>query len=170
MIIGALFQTSLFLAILLTTLTTGFILIFAIVVMPGIRKLANAEFLRAFQEIDSIVQNRQPIFGLVWAGSVLSLIIATVLGSTGFIDLAWSARALLIVATIIYLLGTQLTTVTVHLPLNNRIQSIDVASLQDAALQTERQNFESRWIRWNAIRTAFAALASTLLIVVMLLL
>jgi len=93
----------------------------------------------------------------------LSLILATVLG---FSQVEGMARALLILASLTYLLGTQLTTITVHLPLNNHVQTLDIATMDDATLQTERQNFEARWTRWNVVRTAFAALTSILLIVV----
>jgi hypothetical protein len=36
----------------------------AVVVMPGIRNLGNREFLRAFQEVDRIIQRGHPVFGL----------------------------------------------------------------------------------------------------------
>ena len=163
MFISILFQSSLLLATILTTLATGFILIFVIVIMPGIGSLDNAEFLRAFQGVDKIVQDGQVVFGLVWAGSVLSLITATVLG---FTQLEGWARALLILAAVIYLLGTQLTTITVHLPLNNHVKTLNIATLDDVTVQEERQNFEARWTRWNVIRTIFALLASILLMVV----
>ena len=40
---------ALILATFLCTLVAGFVLLFAIVVMPGITPLTNREFLRAFQ-------------------------------------------------------------------------------------------------------------------------
>ena len=54
------FELSLILSALLCSLVTGFILIFAIVVMPGISKFEDKEFLRAFQQIDGVIQNNQP--------------------------------------------------------------------------------------------------------------
>lgn len=164
MLTGTIFQVSLILSALFTSLATGFILIFAIVVMPGIGTLGNAEFLRAFQVIDKVVQDRQVVFSLVWAGSILSLIIATVLG---FTQLEGLARALLILAALTYIIGTQLTTITVHLPLNNHVKTLNIASLDDATVQEERQNFEARWTRWNVIRTIFALVTSILLIIVL---
>ena len=48
--------------------------------MPGISNLNDREFIRAFQVMDRVVQNNQPIFMLVWVGSVVALVTAAVLG------------------------------------------------------------------------------------------
>ena len=67
-------ELSLISSAFLCLLVSGFTLIFAIVVMPGISNFEDKEFLKAFQLIDGIIQNNQPIFLLIWLGSVLSLI------------------------------------------------------------------------------------------------
>ena len=56
---------SLFFSTLLCSLVTGFILTYAIVVMPGLSKLDDKEFIKAFQVTDGIIQNNQPIFILI---------------------------------------------------------------------------------------------------------
>ena len=56
-----LLELSLISSAFLCSLITGFILIFAIVVMPGISRFEDKEFLKAFQLIDGIIQNNQPI-------------------------------------------------------------------------------------------------------------
>ena len=48
---------SLFFSILLCALATGFILTYAIIVMPGLSKLDDKEFIKAFQVTDGIIQN-----------------------------------------------------------------------------------------------------------------
>lgn len=60
-----LLQIALTLATLLCSLVAGFVLAFAIVVMPGIRNLDDHDFLQAFKAIDRVIQNNQPIFSLV---------------------------------------------------------------------------------------------------------
>ena len=65
------FHVSLILATFLCSLVAGFLFAFAIVAMPGIRNLNDRDFIRAFQVMDRVIQNNQPIFMLVWAGSVL---------------------------------------------------------------------------------------------------
>ncbi len=74
------FQIALILATFLCSLVAGFLLAFALVVMPGINSLNDREFVRAFQVMDRVIQNHQPIFVLVWVGSVVALVSSAVLG------------------------------------------------------------------------------------------
>ena len=142
----------------------GFLFAFAVVAMPGIRSLGDREFIRAFQAMDRVIQNNQPVFMLVWVGSVLALVTSAVLG-IGQLDGA--GRLLVIVAAIAYLLGVQLPTFTVNIPLNNKLQNLDVDVMNDTAQKAARRDFEPRWNRWNSIRTAFASLASILLMILL---
>ena len=96
-----LLDISLFFSILFCALATGFILTYAIVIMPGLSKLDDKEFIQAFQVTDRIIQNNQPIFILIWVGSIISVlgtIIISIL-SLGILE-AW----LIIFASVIYLL------------------------------------------------------------------
>ncbi len=158
------FETVLILATLLCSLTAGFVLAFALVVMPGIRSLNDREFIRAFQVIDRVIQNNQPIFMLVWIGSVVALVTSTVLG-IGQLD--GTGRLLMIFAALVYLLGVQLPTFTINVPLNNKLQTLDVDAMNEATRKAARKDFEPRWNLWNAIRAAFASLASALLIILL---
>ena len=158
------FEIALILATLLCSLTAGFVLAFALVVMPGIRNLNDREFIRAFQAIDGVIQNGQPIFMLVWLGSVVALVTSIVLG-IGQLD--GTGRLLIIVAALIYLLGVQLPTFTINVPLNNKLQTLDVDAMDEATRKTAREDFEPRWILWNSIRTVLASLASALLIILL---
>ncbi|MCZ6859620.1 MAG: DUF1772 domain-containing protein [Alphaproteobacteria bacterium] len=159
------FQIALMLATLLCSLTAGFVLAFAVVVMPGIKSLNDREFIRTFQVIDRVIQSSQPIFMLVWIGSIVALVTSTVLG-IGQLD--GTERLLIIFAALIYLLGVQLPTFTINVPLNNKLQTLDVDAMNEATRRAARKDFEPRWILWNSIRTAFASLASALLIVLLL--
>mgnify|MGYP000408645177 CR=1 FL=1 len=44
------------------------VVVFAIVVMPGIATLDDLAFLRAFKAIDRVIQDNQPVFMIVWGG------------------------------------------------------------------------------------------------------
>ncbi len=158
------FQIALILATFLCSLVAGFLFAFALVVMPGIRSLNDREFIRAFQVMDRVIQNSQPIFMLVWVGSVVALVTSAVLG-IGRLDGA--GRLLIIFATLAYLLGVQLPTVTINIPLNNKLQSLDVDAMNEIRQKAARKDFEPRWNRWNSIRTAFASLVSVLLIILL---
>ena len=71
-------------------------------------------------------------------------------------------------ATLAYLLGVQLPTFTINVPLNNKLQTLEVDELDGAAEKAARKDFEPRWNLWNSIRTAFASVASALLIILLL--
>ena len=144
---------SLFFSILFCALATGFILTYAIVVMPGLSKLDDKEFIQAFQVTDRIIQNNQPIFIFIWVGSIISVlgtIIISIL-SLGIVE-AW----LIIFAGVIYLLGVQGITISIHLPLNKNIQKIDVNSNNSQTLREVRRNFETKWNYFNNVRTGIA--------------
>ena len=158
------FQIALILATFLCSLVAGFLFAFAIVTMPGIRSLNDREFIRAFQVMDRVIQNYQPIFMLVWVGSVVALVTSAVLG-IGQLDGA--GRLLIIFAALAYLLGVQLPTVTINIPLNNKLQTLDVDAMNETTQKAARKDFEPRWNLWNSIRTAFASLASALLIILL---
>ena len=158
------FQIILILATFLCSLVAGFLFAFAIVVMPGIRSLNDREFIRAFQVMDGVIQENQPIFILVWVGSVVALVASVVLG---FGQLDGVGLLLMIIAALAYLLGVQLPTFAINVPLNNQLQSLDVDTTNEAAQKEARNSFEPHWNRWNSIRTAIASLASVLLIVLL---
>ena len=155
-------QVTLVVAAFLCSLVAGFLFAFAVVVMPGIRKLGDREFLRAFQEMDGVIQRGHPLFGLVWLGSALAVIAALILGVT---QLAGEERIALAVAAGLYLFGVQLPTFVVNIPLNNELQALDVDGADEAVCSSARERFEPRWNRWNVIRTTLAALISAILVV-----
>ncbi len=158
------FQIALILATFLCSLVAGFLFAFAIVTMPGIRSLNDREFIRAFQVMDRVIQNNQPIFVLVWVGSVVALVTSAVLGIW---QLDGAGRLLIIFAALAYLLGVQLPTVTINIPLNNKLQTLDVDAINETTQKAARKDFEPRWNQWNSIRAAFASLASALLIILL---
>ena len=156
------FELSLMLSILLCSLVAGFLFAYAIVIMPGFKHLDDKQFIQSFQVTDRIIQNNHPVFLLVWIGSAVALIVCAIYGLS---ELQGINLYLLIIATLAYIIGVQALTITVHLPLNNRLQKLDVASMQEAELNSERIHFESRWNRANAIRTVIACLVTALLII-----
>jgi uncharacterized membrane protein len=156
------FYVCLLLATFLCSLVAGFLFAFAVVAMPGIKSLSDGAFIRAFQVMDRVIQNNQPLFMLVWAGSVIALIASLVVGIG---SLEGTERLLLIVAALLYLLGVQVPTVAINIPLNNQLQKLDAEAMDATTMAAARAAFEPRWNRWNAIRTTVACLASVLLIV-----
>jgi uncharacterized membrane protein len=159
------FPVVLVLATLLCALVAGFLFAFAVVIMPGLRRLDDRSFIRAFQVIDGVIQNSQPLFVIVWAGSVVAVIAAAGLGIW---TLSGTDRLLILSAAALYLLCVQLPTVAINVPLNNALQTIDPGSTPAPAWARAREAFEPRWNRWNAVRTVCASLASLVLMLILL--
>ena len=127
---------------MLCSLVAGLLFGFAIVVMPGIAKLTDKDYLLAFKHMDGIIQNNQPLFILVWAGSILSVIITL---NLGIMNLSGTQIYLLIFASILYLFGVQLPTFRFNIPLNNSIQHLDIESLEESEATSSRVDFEIPW-------------------------
>ena len=149
-------------AALLCSLVAGFLFAFAVVVMPGIGTLNDLEFLKAFKAIDGVIQKNQPVFIIVWVGSVLAAIGAGVLSVWQMDGLD---RVMVITAAAVYIMGVQVPTVVFNIPLNNRLQALDLDDMSEPELTEERRLFEIPWIRWNLIRTVVATFASAVFII-----
>ena len=130
----SLIEYALVAAALLCGLVAGLVFCFAVVVMPGIRTLDDREFLRSFKAMDRVIQDTSPLFVLVWLGSALVLLGTTVLA---FWHLEGCALLLVVVACAAYLGGVQFPTFTINIPLNNRVQSLDLDSLSEEELHQE---------------------------------
>ncbi|WP_373294715.1 anthrone oxygenase family protein [Halioglobus pacificus] len=74
---------------------------------------------------------------------------------------------LLAASCLVYLFGVQLPTFIINIPLNNHLQSCDLDAMSDAELMEMTAMFDSRWLKWNAIRTVLAALTTTLLLILL---
>ena len=161
-----LFYMTLMLSILLCALVAGLVFGFAVVVMPGIAKLSNREFLLAFKHMDGSIQNNQPAFMLVWVGSVFSIIAVLVLGT---LHLVGSQLYLLWLASALYLLTVQLPTVRFNIPLNNTLQALSTDALSESELGKARADFEGPWNFWNRFRTLNALVSVSALLLLLLL-
>ena len=146
-------HATLFLSIIFCSLVAGLLFAFAVVVMPGIGKLTDKEYLLAFKHMDGIIQNNQPLFLLVWVGSILSVIITLILG---IMNLNGGQLYLLTGGSILYLIGVQLPTFRFNIPLNNSLQNLDIEALEEPQATLSRSDFEIPWNRWNRIRTVNA--------------
>ena len=155
---------SLIFSILTCCLVNGFIFTYAVVVMPGLSKLNDKEFLRAFQVTDGIIQNNQPFFMLTWVGSIIA-ILSLILIAIVFIGI--SKTWLIVLVGVVYLLGVQGITISIHIPLNNHIQQLNIDELNEQKLSEERKKFEKKWNNFNIIRTLIAFSVSAILLLIL---
>ena len=154
----------LMLSIMFCSLVAGLLFGFAIIVMPGIAKLTDKEYLLAFKHMDGIIQHNQPLFILVWAGSILSVIATLIMG---IMNLSGTQVYVLVFASILYLFGVQLPTFRFNIPLNNSVQNLDIEALDESEAALFRTAFEIPWTRWNRIRTVNAILAVSMLLLLL---
>ena len=159
-----LLDISLIFSILSCSLLTGFIFTYAIVVMPGLSKLNDKDFIRAFQVTDAVIQNNQPLFILTWIGSIVSLLSAILIS---IVSVGLSEAWLIVLIGAVYLVGVQGTTISIHLPLNNHIQKLKIDELNEQTLSEERLKFETKWNYFNNIRTGIAFFVSVLLLILL---
>ena len=155
---------SLIFSILSCSLVTGFIFTYAIVVLPGFSKLDDKEYIRAFQVTDEVIQNNQPLFMLTWIGSIIS-VLGAILASILSPDLGETWFIVLI--GVVYLLGVQGVTITIHLPMNNHIKDLNLDELDNQTLSKERLKLETKWNYFNNIRTGVGFFVSLSLLLIL---
>ena len=158
------FTVVMLIATLLCALVAGFLLAFAIVVMPGIKTFSDYDFLKSFKVMDKVIQDNSPSFMIVWAGSVFTLLIAAVMA---FFQLDGINLILVVSAAVLYMFGVQLPTGVVNVPLNNALQKKDLDNESEKDLSQSRIDFEARWVKWNSVRTVVSILTALILIIVM---
>ena len=155
---------SLIFSILTCSLVTGFIFTYAVVVMPGLSTLNDKEFIRAFQVTDGIIQNNQPLFMLTWVGSIIA-ILSSIIIAIVFVGI--SETWLIVLVGVVYLLGVQGITISIHIPLNNHLQQVNIDELNSQKLSEERIKFENKWNKFNIIRTVIAFSVSVILLLIL---
>ena len=151
------------LSTLTCALVTGFILTFAIVVMPGLANLNDRDFITAFQVTDGVIQRGQPVFNLIWIGSIISIVCLMIAVTVGTDQ---SDGWLTALVGAMYLLGGQGVTIAIDLPLNRHIQKLHIADLDAQALREERVRFEEKWNAYNTLRTGFAVFVTVMLLTI----
>ena len=157
----ALFDIALATTTLLCALVAGLLFGFAVLVMPGLAKLPDRDFLQAFKLIDEEIQNGQPFFLFVWVGSVLSTLLLLVLGT---IQISGFEKYLMWFGCGLYLVAVQGPTIRINIPLNNAVQALKISSLSDSDLAEARAQFEIPWNRSNRFRTSVAIVSVLILL------
>lgn len=155
-------QIALAVSILLCALVAGLVFAFAVIIMPGIKSLEDRDFLRAFVVMDRVIQNNHPVFLVVWIGSALATM---TLAAMSIWQLDGIHRLIAILFSATYVVGVQLPTIVINIPLNNRLQQLDLDAMNETELAIARNEFESRWNMWNTIRTFVATVVTAGLIV-----
>ena len=146
-------------SIILTGLSAGFFVAWSVSVIPGTLKVADIVYLETMQSINRAILN--PVFFLVFFGSVILLFISTVLE----FNTNKPAFYLMLAATLVYLFGTIGVTGMGNVPLNNQLDVMNLKTLGSAELSEFRQMYETDWNRLHTYKTVFAVIAFILAII-----
>lgn len=146
-----------FITILLNALSTGFFFAWSVSVILGTKKVVDLTYLETMQSINKEILN--PAFFIVFFGSLVALILTTYLQFNNK-----AVFGLVLVATIIYLIGTFGVTAFGNVPLNNELEALTLTNLNVQELKEFRHYYESAWNHYHGIRTASSVVSFILLL------
>ncbi len=152
---------TLYTAVLLTGLSAGFFYTWQVSVIQGTKLITDKSYLETMQSINRAILN--PWFFIIFMGSLLVLLSASYMQyrSGNAISLA-----LIIIATLTYLIGTIGVTALGNVPMNDALDKVNLANLDSYAMQKVRQGYELRWNQLHTIRTIFSVVAFALSLLV----
>ena len=130
-------------ATVVTGLMAGVYFIYAIAIMPGLRRLDDSGFVAAFQATDRAIIN--PVFLLAFFAPTALCGIAA-FTERGAPVYSWIAAALVLNAAIVVI------TMAINVPLNDALKARGDVSGADATAAREAFS-EGRWVAWNWFRT-----------------
>lgn len=149
--------TALIAATITMGIAAGVYALYVFAIMPGLARTDDRTFVGAFQQIDTAIVGPfllvffiGPLGLAVWAAALQ----AGDAGSTGFALIAAAVGLQVVMALI---------TLSINVPLNNRIKAAgDPSRISDLAAVRRKFN-EARWVRWNKVRALVATAAFGLL-------
>lgn len=126
-------------------LNLGVLLLYAHTIMPGLKKVDDATFVRSFQAIDRAIIN--PFFMLQFFVPLLLFgVLCFVANSNGYNETVY-----LLSGGAAYFVAVALT-MAINVPLNDGIKSVN-SNANDDVMSRARQAFnENRWAFANALR------------------
>ena len=147
-------------AILSTGLMAGIFFTWSNAVKPGIGKLSDLEYLKALQSMNRVILNIP--FKIVFFISIISVALVPLL----YFDLYPSNIFwLFIFAFVSYWVGAFSVTLFGNIPLNEKLDKINLKSISSQKIKLLRESIESNWNNLNLIRTISSFMAFLLLII-----
>jgi len=136
----------LLIGLILSATVVGILALYSHTIMPGLRKVDDATFVKSFQAIDRQIIN--PVFMLQFFLPLLVLGLAAFYGYKHHLIEAKYIYA----ALICYFLAVVIT-VAVNVPLNDGIKKAGDVTNSEAASTARGQFNEAKWLLFNHIRT-----------------
>jgi uncharacterized membrane protein len=138
-------------AALSTGLMAGVFFAFSTFVMKALARLPNPQGIQAMQSINLTAVN--PVFMAALFGSTA---VCLLLAVYSFVSRP-QAGFFLLAGSLLYLVGSFLTTAVFNVPLNNALARVDPGSMDGARLWAR---YLTSWSDWNHVRTLSSILAS----------
>lgn len=139
-----------------TGIMSGFIVAFAIAIMPGLSQMASLPAVRSMNAINSAIGS-SPLFFILFGGTGLVHVLGL---AVALKNRQAPSFWLVICAAAIYLCGVLFVTLRFNIPMNKEMAEMDAAMSGNDPLARE---ILTRWIFWNRIR-AVSSLISVLLL------
>lgn len=128
----------------------GLLFAFSSFVMRALDSLATPAAVQAMQQINKKIIN--PLFVLVFAGTAAVSVYLMIAGVDDSTPADRAAR----LGAVLYLLGVIIVTMTQNIPLNNRLDRVDLDGDGPDDSETVWPWYLARWNRWNHLRTVAA--------------
>ena len=147
------YEILLIFVILQVGITSGLLFIFTFAVNPGLSRLSEEEYFRAMKYINIVILN--PIFFLVFMGPLITMPLLTYMSwddSNTFI--------LILISAILYLLGVLFITSIKNVPLNNKLEKLNLTEFKGVFIW-----YRKPWNFWHNIRTFFSIISFLMLII-----
>jgi len=135
-------------SIIATGLMSGLWYGWAVSVIPGTRRVADANYVDAMRHINRAIIN--PAFLVPFIGIPLLIVVAAVVQfRSGDARRGW----LLAVAAAVYVVGVLGVTARRNVPLNDALDAFDLEGSDADAIGVRRRTYEAPWNRWHYVRT-----------------
>jgi uncharacterized membrane protein len=149
--------------LLIATLSTGVMagiyFTWTNAVTPGIGKLSDLAYLKAFQSMNRVILN--PMFYAFFMTSLLFTLLSAILFYKAEPSYIFWA---LLGAMIIYWLGMFAITIFGNVPLNNILEAADLDQFSVEEARKLRDRYELKWNKFNLLRTLSSIISFFLLI------
>ena len=146
-------------AILSTGLMAGIFFTWSNAVKPGIGKLNDIEYLKALQSMNRVILNIP--FKIVFFISIISVALVPVLNFDLYPN---SIFWIFIFILVIYWVGAFGVTLFGNIPINEKLDKINLKSVSSQKIKLLRESIESNWNNLNLIRTISSFIAFLLLV------
>lgn len=153
-------QLVLLFAILMNGLLAGIFFIWTNTITPGIGNLEDSYYLKSFQSMNRTILN--PLFFIVFFAPFILSLVLSIWCFSSELHLRFILSAL---AFVFYGIGVIAITFLGNIPLNDKLDHLQIDKMTDDNLLRFRLHFESRWNNLHLIRTVTSTLSFLFLII-----